>query len=207
MESLTGVASGDVRYAPESRHWRHCKASDSKSGHPRSALPPKADIRTAVEKGLLMTQSGHSKVHFLTAGTSLLWDPLGESDISLHLPTRLALSVGRSITVGVNPLLRRHRCTPLPPGGGCSVFVSRESSSRACTREATAPSDPYPFLRGRVFLSGASMYRQPMKAQNEVTISFRDFVKAASVVDRRRKHLDRKKTWGAQDHFDLCREG
>ncbi len=24
-----------------------------------SALPPKADIRTAVEKGLLMTQSGH----------------------------------------------------------------------------------------------------------------------------------------------------
>ncbi len=25
-----------------------------------SALPPKADIRTAVEKGLLMTQSGHS---------------------------------------------------------------------------------------------------------------------------------------------------
>ncbi len=26
----------------------------------RSALPPKADIRTAVEKGLLMTLSGHS---------------------------------------------------------------------------------------------------------------------------------------------------
>ncbi len=48
-------------------------------------------------------------------------------------------------------------------------------------------------LRGRLFLSGASMYRQPMKAQNEVTISFRDFVKATSVVDRRRKHLDRKK--------------
>ncbi len=24
-----------------------------------SALPPKADIRTAVEKGLLLTQSGH----------------------------------------------------------------------------------------------------------------------------------------------------
>ena len=44
--------------------------------------------------------------------------------ISLHLPTRLALSVGRSITVGVNPLLRRHRCTPpYPPGGGCSVSL------------------------------------------------------------------------------------
>ena len=28
-------------------------------GRIMSALPPKADIRTAVEKGLLMTQSGH----------------------------------------------------------------------------------------------------------------------------------------------------
>ena len=71
---------------------------------------------------LLVTQSGHSKVHFLTAGTSLLWDPLGESDISFHLPTILALSVGRSITVGVNPLLRRHRCTPPTPRRGAAPF-------------------------------------------------------------------------------------
>ncbi len=56
---LTDILQHHVRFTPESRHWWHCKASDSKSGHPRSALPPKADIRTTVEKGLLMTQSGH----------------------------------------------------------------------------------------------------------------------------------------------------
>ena len=37
--------------------------------------------------------------------------------ISLHLPTRLALSVGRSLTKTVNPLPERRRCRPPPPPG------------------------------------------------------------------------------------------
>ena len=61
MDSLTGAASGDVRFTPKSRHWRHCKASDSKSGHPRSALPPKADIEMGAALRLLVTQSGHRR--------------------------------------------------------------------------------------------------------------------------------------------------
>ncbi len=39
-----------------------------------SALPPKADIRTTVEKGLLMTQSGHSVEYAVQqVGTENQW--------------------------------------------------------------------------------------------------------------------------------------
>ncbi len=49
----------NVRFTPESGHRRRRNASDSKSGHPMSALTPKADIGEGIPECPLMTQSGH----------------------------------------------------------------------------------------------------------------------------------------------------
>ncbi len=49
----------NVRFTPESGHWKRKNASDLKSGHSMSALPPKADVNGYVAGCLLMTHSGH----------------------------------------------------------------------------------------------------------------------------------------------------
>ena len=51
--------ASNVRSSPESGHRQRKNASDSKSGHPMSALPPEADIRGGIAGCPLLTQSGH----------------------------------------------------------------------------------------------------------------------------------------------------
>ncbi len=99
-----------------------------------SALPPKADIRTAVEKGLLMTQSGHSAL--LT--NVVADDAAGEAGFRLpHHPRRRIDTAGApvplpgrffflSATAGKIIPCDAHHCAP-----GCVGLESDPTESAA----------------------------------------------------------------------------